>query len=136
MSVSPVKILGNSFVVKLAYLSLLPLFIGASSAWGAVPAVIIDSQETFGEGFNNPQAIVVNGTTNQGAVFVADTGNNQIIAVVGGNKYLVQPQGFTLTNPQALALDAQGDLFIGDTPTISGNSVGRIIEMTADATRN
>lgn len=135
MSVAPVKIWGSSFVGKLACLSLLPLFVGASSAMAAVPAVLVDSQQTIGSGYNNPQSIVVNGT-NQGAIFIADTGNNQIIALLGGNNFQVQPQGFTFTNPQALALDAKGDLFVGDTPSNNGNSFGRVIELTADATGN
>jgi sugar lactone lactonase YvrE len=135
MSVAPVKIWGSPFVGKLACLSLLPLFVGASSAMAAVPAVLVDSQQTIGVNYSSPQAIAVN-ATNQGAIFIADTGNNQIIALIGGSNYLVQPQGFTLSTPQALALDAKGDLFVGDTPTSNGNSVGRIIELTADASGN
>ncbi len=135
MSVAPVKIWGSSFVGKLACLSLLPLFVGASSAMAAVPAVLVDSQQTIGVGYNGPQAIAVNGT-NQGAVFIADTGNNQVIALLAGNNFLVQPQGLTFNSPQALALDAKGDLFVGDVPTSNGNSFGRVTELTADATGN
>ena len=109
---------------------ILALVLCGSSAWAAAPAVVIDTQQILVNGFSGPQSVAVN-NTNQGAVFIADTGNNQIVVWLNGFAYAFNPQGFTLSSPQGLALDAQGDLFIGDTPTVNGNTVGRIIEMTA-----
>jgi sugar lactone lactonase YvrE len=136
MFVDPFEFRAKSSLVKLFCLSSLALSIGASGAWGAVPAVVIDTQQTIGTGLNNPQAIAVN-NTNQGAIFIADTNNNQLVALLSnGFSFAFQPPGFTLSTPQALALDTKGDLFIGDTPTSNGSSVGRVIEMTADGTGN
>ena len=109
---------------------ILALVLCGSSAWAAAPAVVIDTQQILEGGFSGPQSVAVN-NTNGGAVFVADSGNNQIVGWLNGIAFAFTPPGFTLSNPQALALDAQGDLFIGDNPTVNGNSVGRIIEMTA-----
>ncbi len=108
----------------------LALVLCGSSAWAAAPAVVIDTQQILTGGFNGPQSVAVN-NTNQGAVFIADTGNNQIVGWLNGFAFAFTPTGFTLSMPQALALDAQGDLFIGDTPTNNGTGFGRIIEMTA-----
>jgi hypothetical protein len=109
---------------------ILALVLCGSSAWAAAPAVVIDTQQLLEGGFSGPQSVAVN-NTNGGTVFVADSGNNQIVGWSNGFAFAFTPPGFTLSNPQALALDAQGDLFIGDNPTVSGNSVGRVIEMTA-----
>jgi sugar lactone lactonase YvrE len=104
----------------------------ASGAWAApAPAVIIDAQQTIVSGFNGPQSIAAQNNTNQNAIFVADTANNQVVAYVFGSIHPITTTPYTLTNPQAVALDAQGDLFIGDTPTVAGNTVGRVLEMTA-----
>lgn len=119
--------------LKMFCLPLLGLTFCASSAWAAVPAVVIDSQETLGTGYNSPQSIAVN-NTNFGAYFIADTNNNQVVATYNGINYPVLTPGFTLSSPQAVALDAKGDLFIADTPTNSGTSFGRLIEVPADAT--
>jgi sugar lactone lactonase YvrE len=110
----------------------LALILCGSSAWAAAaPAVVIDTQQTLANGLNSPQSIAVN-STNQGTVFIADTNNNQIVALLpGGFFYGFTPPGYTLSTPQAVALDSQGDLFIADTPTNNGTSFGRIIEMTA-----
>jgi len=139
MSVTPSSFRAKfrvSSVLKFSCLLVLPLLLCASNAWAAAPAVVIDAQQTILTGLNNPQAIAVNGT-NHGAVFVADTNNNQLVVELGdGQIFGFQPPGFTLATPQALVLDAKGDLFIGDTPTINGNNVGRLIEMPADSTGN
>jgi len=131
MFLAPFESRAKFSLVKSFFLSSLALSIGASGAWGAVPAVVIDTQQTIGTGYSNPQAIAVNGT-NQGAIFITDTNNNQLIALLSnGFSFAFQPPGFTLSNPQPLALDANGDLFIGDSPTVNGSTVGRVIEMTA-----
>jgi sugar lactone lactonase YvrE len=111
----------------------------ASSAWSqAAPPVVIDAQQTLGFGYSNPQSIAV---SSNGTVFVADTNNNQIIALdtyapeQGVNNIILTP-GFTLATPQALALDANGNLFVGDTPSVGGTGVGRIIEFPGDGNGN
>jgi sugar lactone lactonase YvrE len=115
-------------------LSVLTLVVCASSAWGQVPAVLVDAQQTLGNGYTDPQSIAV---SKNGTVFIANSGLNQILALdtalpgLGTNTAVPTP-GYTLVNPQALALDANGDLFIGDTPTTGG----RIIEVVGDGTGN
>jgi sugar lactone lactonase YvrE len=136
MSVTPSEFHAKYSSWKLSCLCVLALLICASSAWGAAPAVVIDAQQTIGSGYSSPQALAVN-KTNQSAIFIADTGNNQIVALLtNGFNFAFQPPGFTLSGPQAVALDAKGDLFIGDTPTSGGTSSGRVIEMPADASGN
>ena len=121
---------------KLFCFTALALVFCGSSAWAAAPAVVIDAQQTLGTGFNNPQSVASN-NTNQGAVFIADTNDNQIVALLDGYAYAFTPTGFTLSTPQAIALDTKGDLFIGDTPAPNGGTAyGRIIEMPADGTGN
>jgi sugar lactone lactonase YvrE len=119
--------------LKMFCLPTLALTFCASAAWAAAPAVVIDSQETLGIGYNSPQSIAVN-NTNFGSYFIADTKNNQVVATFQGTNFPVLTPGFTLSGPQAVALDAKGDLFIADTPTNNGTSFGRIIEVPADAT--
>jgi hypothetical protein len=125
----------SAFKWKLFSSLFLPLVFCGSNAWAAVPAVITSTEQVLSSGYNQPQSIAVN-NTNQGAIFVADTNNNQIVALVNGYPYAFNPPGFTLSTPQAIALDAKGDLFIGDTPSNNGVSYGRVIEMTADSTGN
>ena len=137
MSVMPSKFPGKYSAWKrgLSSIPVLSLLFCASSAWAAVPAVLVTSQQTIGTGYNSPQSVATNNTNKQ-SVFIADTNNNQIVALFNGTNHPFGPNGITLSSPQALALDAAGDLFIGDTPTIGGQSVGRVIEMTADNTGN
>ena len=122
---------------KLLCFPVLALAFCASSAWAQAPSIVIDAQQTLGFGYNNPQAIAV---SSNGTVFVADTNNNQIIALdtyapeQGVNNVIV-PSG-TLMTPQALALDANGNLFVGDTPSSGGTSYGRITEYPGDGAGN
>jgi sugar lactone lactonase YvrE len=114
--------------------SVLTLVFCASSAWGAAPAVVFDAQQTLGNGYNNPQSIAV---SKNGTVFVADQVNNLIYALTTnlpalGTNATVNTGTFVLVSPQALALDANGDLFIGDSPTTGG----RIIEVLGDGKGN
>ncbi|MGC2400364.1 MAG: hypothetical protein WA510_11295 [Acidobacteriaceae bacterium] len=108
-----------------------------SPARAAAPALIIDSQQPTFSGFNGPQSMAVN-NTNQGVIFVADTNANQIAVLLSGGFWTDIPTpGFTLSTPQAIALDAKGDLYIADSPTNSdGTTYGRVIEMPADNTGN
>ena len=89
--------------------------------------------DTLGSGFNTPQSIAV---SKNGTIYVADTNNNQIVAVVNGVNTPVPTGTFVLTTPQALTLDANGDLFVGDTPTSGSTSIGRIIELAGDGKGN
>ena len=116
-----------------SFVLLLTGFICGSSASAAVPAVVIDAQQALGSGYNSPQSIAV---SKNGTVFVADTNNNQIVALTpntpfdGTNNVVTTP--YALTTPQALALDANGNLYVADTPT----SGGRITELLGDGTGN
>src|SRR5450755_4785918 len=79
----------------------------ASSAWAAVPSVLVDAQQTIGFGYNSPQSIAV---SKNGTIYVADTNNNQIIALDNfapepGKNNPVSTLPFTLVQPQAIALD-------------------------------
>ena len=123
---------------KLLCFPVLALAFCASSAWAQAPSIVIDAQQTLGFGYHNPQSIAV---SSNGTVFVADTNNNQLIALdtyapeQGVNNVIATP-GFTLSTPQALALDANGNLFVGDTPTSGGTGYGRIIEFPGDGNGN
>jgi sugar lactone lactonase YvrE len=130
MSLSILKTRAHVPSLKSSCLSLLGLVLCVPHAWAAVPPVYVDAQQTLDSGLNNPQALAGN-STNNGALFIADTNNNQIVVLLNGNSFAFNPPGFTLSTPQAIAIDAQGDLFIGDTPTSGGTSSGRIIEMPA-----
>ncbi len=63
---------------KLLCFPVLALAFCTSSAWSQAPPVVIDAQQTLGFGYSNPQSIAV---SSNGTVFVADTNNNQIIAM-------------------------------------------------------
>ena len=77
-----------------------------------------------------------------GTVYVANTGTNQILALIPNpptntaTPTLVSTAPYTLVGPQALALDANGDLFIGDTPIAGPPSQGRIIKLAGDGKGN
>jgi sugar lactone lactonase YvrE len=113
----------------------LTLAFGAASGWAQAPPIVIDAQQTLGFGYGQPQGIAV---SKNGTVFIADTNNNQIIALdtfppgTGINNTVPTP-GFTLSSPQVLALDASGNLFVGDVPT---NGTGRLIEIMGDGNGN
>ncbi len=112
----------------------LTLVFCASSAWAAAPAVVVDAQQILGTGYSTPNAVVV---SKNGTVFIANTGTNQVLALTPalpglGANTPVPTGSYVLVNPQALALDANGDLFIGDSPTTGG----RIIEVLGDGKGN
>ncbi len=120
---------------KLFCLSVLALAIGASSSWAQVPSIVIDAQQTLGNQYNRPQGMVV---SKNGTVFVADTGNNLIQVLdpfppqIATNTPALTP-GITLNSPQVLALDAGGNLFVGDLLASGG---GRIVELMGDGNGN
>ena len=113
---------------------ILALALGAPSALATAPAIVIDAQQTIGYGYSNPQSIAV---SKNGTVYIADTNNNRIIALEvfapeDGVNTVVTTGTFALTAPTALALDANGDLFVGDAPSTGG----RIIELAGDGNGN
>src|SRR5258708_26772876 len=63
---------------KLFCFLVLTLAFCASSGWAQAPSIVIDAQQTLGFGYSQPQAIAV---SKNGTVFIADTNNNQIIAL-------------------------------------------------------
>ncbi len=137
MSVLPLKF-PRKYAPFISLLLLTGFVLGSgvwgSRAWAAVPAVVIDAQQALGQGYSSPQSVAV---SMNGTVFVADTGNNQIVALTPnapfpGDNNVVSTSPFTLTSPQALALDANGDLYVADTPA----SGGRIIVLAGDGNGN
>jgi sugar lactone lactonase YvrE len=139
MSVMPPRFPAKYFPSKWKmFVPILAVISCISGAWAQVPSVLVDAQQTVGNGYNNPQSIAV---SKNGAIYVADTNNNRIVALSNqlpqlGVNTPVSTGTFVLATPQALAIDANGDLFVGDTPTSGGTSVGRIIELAGDGKGN
>jgi sugar lactone lactonase YvrE len=133
MCFMPSRFLAMCSPSKWFRISILAVVFSASGAWAQAPSVVVDAQQSVGSGFNTPQSIAV---SKNGTIFVADTNNNQIVAVVNGVSSPVPTGTFVLTTPHALTLDANGDLFVGDTPTSGTTSIGRIIELAGDGKGN
>jgi len=137
MSVMPLRFLAK--YTPFFNLAVLSVAFCASSAWAQAPAIVIDAQQVLGTGYNSPQSVAV--STN-GTVYVANTGTNQILALIPNpptntaTPTAVSTAPYTLVGPQALALDANGDLFIGDTPIAGPPSQGRIIKLAGDGKGN
>ncbi len=147
MSVMPSKLPAKYFPLKwkMFNIPVLALVFSASAAWAQAPSVVIDAQQTFGPptgapAYGQPESIAV---APNGTVYIADTNNNQVLGltpnlpgnstqlpVLGPNNFAIGFKEYTLSSPQALAVDAAGDLYIADIPTTGG---GRIFEMTANA---
>ncbi|HXP07366.1 MAG TPA: hypothetical protein VN828_02670 [Acidobacteriaceae bacterium] len=128
--------LAKSFVSKWKSLcfTVLALAFCTSSSWAQAPSIVFDAQQTVGYGYSSPQAIAV---SSNGTIFIADTGNNRIIALdsflpQNGVSNVVPTAPYALNAPVSLALDAHGNLFVGDAPTTGG----RIIELYGDGNGN
>jgi sugar lactone lactonase YvrE len=131
MSLLPLKFPLRYFLFSFA---LLTGFLCAPSARAAVPAIVIDSQQAVGSGYNNPQSIAV---SKNGTIFVADTEDNQIVVLTSllpfpGTNVTASTTPYVLTAPKALAMDAAGNLYVGDSPAAGG----RIIELLGDGNGN
>jgi sugar lactone lactonase YvrE len=129
-------ILAKYFVPKwkLLCFTVLALAFCASNSWAQAPSIVFDAQQTAGIGYSSPQALVV---SSNGTVFIADTANNQIVALATflpglGSNTVVLTAPYVLSGPTSLALDAHGDLFVGDAPSTGG----RIIELYGDGNGN
>ncbi|HEX3941494.1 MAG TPA: hypothetical protein VHX11_08435 [Acidobacteriaceae bacterium] len=102
----------------------------ASAAFASAPDVVVDQQMAPVAGLSGPQSIAV-APSNPfflATYYVADSGNNRVVAYVDGVASTVSTGGYTLVGPNAVAVDSNGDLFIGDSPT---SGVGRVIEALA-----
>jgi sugar lactone lactonase YvrE len=117
---------------KLFGFPVLTLAICASTGWAQAPPIVVDAQQTIGSGYSLPQNIAI---SKNGTVFIADSKKNQILALnpKTGMSTPVSTGTITLSLPIPIALDANGDLFVGDTPSGIG---GRIVELTGDGTGN
>lgn len=133
MCFMPSRFLAMCSPSKWSRISILAVVFSASGAWAQAPSVIIDAQQNVGSNFKTPQSIAV---SKNGTIYVADTNNNQIVAVVNGVNNPVPTGTFVLTSPQALTLDANGDLFVGDAPASGNTTIGRIIELAGDGKGN
>jgi sugar lactone lactonase YvrE len=134
MFVKPSRFPAKDFISKrkLCCFPVLTLAICASNSWAQAPSVVITAQQTIGTLSKGAQGIAV---SRNGTVFIADTGNNQVLALnpKTGATTPVVTTGISLSFPTPLALDANGDLFIGDTPPGMG---GRVVELTGDGAGN
>ena len=134
MFAKPSRFSAKDFIAKrkLFCFPALTLAICASTGWAQAPPVVVDAQQTIGTLSLGAQGIAV---SKNGTVFIADTANNQILALnpKTGATTPVSTGGITLSSPAPLALDANGDLFIGDIPSGIG---GRIVKLTGDGTGN
>ncbi len=108
------------------------IFFCAAQTLAAVPAVVVDAQQTIGAAFANPQSIAV---APNGTVYVADLNNDRVVqlsthlpAASTESDVYTGPSG--VSAPLALAVDGVGDLYIADLP--SPGTTGRIIEVMAD----
>jgi sugar lactone lactonase YvrE len=128
--------LAKYFVLKwkLLCFTVLALAFCTSNSWAQAPSIVFDAQQTAGTGYSGPQALVV---SSNGTVFIADTNNNRIVALATflpqpGVNTVVSTAPYVLSAPASLALDAHGNLFVGDAPTTGG----RIIELYGDGNGN
>lgn len=74
-------------------------------------------------GLNKPRGVAID---SQGDLYVANTGDNQIIEIAPSSKVsVVNTAPYSLSRPSGVTLDANGDIYIAD----SGNN--RILEVSA-----
>jgi hypothetical protein len=117
----------------LLYSSVTGCLFCAPNVLAQAPPVVVDAQQTIGSGYSNPRSVAAG---KNGAVYVADQNNNRVLQLITNlpavsTQTQVATTGYTLAGPTALAVDENGDLFIGDYPSILGIGVTRIIECLA-----
>jgi sugar lactone lactonase YvrE len=135
MFVKPSRFPAKDFISKrkLFCFPALTLAICASTGWAQAPSVVVDAQQTIGTLSKGAQGIAV---SKNGTVFIADTNNNQVLALnpkTGVSTPVSTGTTIKLAAPTPLTLDANGDLFIGDSPSGIG---GRIVELLGDGAGN
>jgi sugar lactone lactonase YvrE len=135
MFVKPSRFPAKDSVSKweLLCLPVLTLALSASSAWGQAPSIVVDAQQKIGNFSQGAQGVTV---SKNGTVFIADTNNSQVLALnpkTGLSTPVSTGTTITLQSPSSLALDANGNLFVGDTPSGIG---GRIVELFGDGKGN
>jgi sugar lactone lactonase YvrE len=134
MFVKPSRFSAKNFVSKrkLFCFPVLTLAICASTGLAQAPPIVVDAQQTIGTGYSQPQNIAI---SKNGTVFIADTTNDRILALnpKTGMSTPVSTGAITLSLPIPIALDGNGNLFVGDSPAGIG---GRIVELTGDGTGN
>jgi DNA-binding beta-propeller fold protein YncE len=88
------------------------LFCGSQIVEASTPPVIADGQIAIASGFQLPEGVAI---SDNGTVYVADTGNNRVVTVSSaGVVNPVNVPGYTLSGPGGVAVDSSGDLFIAD----------------------
>jgi sugar lactone lactonase YvrE len=134
MFFKPSGFLAKDFIAKrkLFCFPALALTICASTGWAQAPSVVITAQQSIGTVAKGAQGIAV---SKNGTVFISDTNNNQILARNPQTGVIapVSTGAITLTFPTPIALDANGNLFVGDTPSGIG---GRIVKLAGDGNGN
>jgi sugar lactone lactonase YvrE len=123
----------SALIRALLYASATGYLFCASSVLAQAPPVVADAQQTIGSGYSNPRSVAAG---KKGAVYVADQNNNRVLQLItslpgASTQTQVATTGYTLAGPTALAVDDNGDLFIGDYPSVLGIGVTRIIECLA-----
>jgi len=105
------------------------LLLGAIAAPVHAQSVSYTGFETtvLGNGLNAPSGVAVDGA---GDVFIADSGNNQVVEIPAGctSADCQTTVGFGLKSPGAVVVDGAGDVFIAD----SGNN--QVVEIPAGCT--
>src|ERR1700689_2621765 len=94
----------------------------ASRAFGQAPPVVVDAQQTIGSSYNNPQSVAA---APNGTVYVADTNNGRVVQLPtnlpgASAQTTVSTNQYGLNGPTAVAVDANGDLFIADILNLFG----------------
>ena len=84
------------------------------------------SQKSVGSGYNAPRGVAVDGSGN---VYVADTGNSQVVVVspTGSQSTVANAASNGINQPYGVAVDAVGNVYIADT---LGSPVPRILKET------